>query len=120
MHLVQSLDNSAGSSYAFVGKQAVSEAIGGFYQAIDGMQHEFLSVHDQGSEAIVEANVNYTRKDGRRVVVRAATFFHRQGDLVDNLRVYLDTAPVKGVYRGSGKATWTARLELAPLEGAQK
>jgi ketosteroid isomerase-like protein len=93
-HLTDDVVVDWGNADPFVGKQAVAEAIGGFYQAIDGMQHEFLSVQDQGSEAIVEANVNYTRKDGRRVVVRAATFFHRQGDLVDHLRVYLDTAPV--------------------------
>jgi transglutaminase-like putative cysteine protease len=35
-------------------------------------------------------------------------------------RDYLDTAPVKGVYRGTGDATWTARLELAPLGGDQQ
>ena len=33
---------------------------------------------------------------------------------------YLDTAPVKGVYRGSGEATWTARLELGSLADAPR
>ena len=93
-HLTDDVVVNWGNADPFVGKQAVSEAIGGFYQAIDGMQHELVSVHDQGPETIVEANVNYTRKDGRHVRVRAATFFRRRGDLVDELRVYLDTAPV--------------------------
>jgi transglutaminase-like putative cysteine protease len=35
-------------------------------------------------------------------------------------RDYLDAAPVKGVYKGSGEATYTARLELEPLAGGQQ
>jgi ketosteroid isomerase-like protein len=78
----------------FVGKQAVAEAIGGFYQAIDAMQHELVNVYDEGNEKIVEADVHYTRKDGRRVRVRAMTVLRRRDDVVDQVRVFLDTAPV--------------------------
>lgn len=35
-------------------------------------------------------------------------------------RDYLDAAPVKGVYRGSGAVTWTAKLTLSPLSEQQQ
>jgi ketosteroid isomerase-like protein len=78
----------------YVGKEQVAAAISGFYQAIDGMQHELINVYELDGEAIAEANVFYTRKDGRRVRVAAMTVLRRVGELVSELRVYLDTAPV--------------------------
>jgi ketosteroid isomerase-like protein len=83
-----------GNNDPFIGKQALAEAIGGLYQAIAGMQHELVNHYDQGPEQIVEANVHYTRNDGRDVRVRAMTVLRRRDDLVDQLRVFLDTAPV--------------------------
>jgi ketosteroid isomerase-like protein len=79
----------------YVGKEQVGGAIGGFYEFIDGMQHELLQVYrGLDGEAIAEANVFYTRKDGQRVRVRAMTALRQAGELISELRVYLDTAPV--------------------------
>jgi ketosteroid isomerase-like protein len=93
-HLTDDVVVNWANADPFVGKKAVAEAIGGFYQAIDGMQHEFVNVYDEGDEKIVEADVHYTRKDGRRVRVRAMTVLRQRDDLVDEARVFLDTAPV--------------------------
>jgi ketosteroid isomerase-like protein len=93
-HLTDDVVVNWANADPFVGKAAVAEAIGGFYQAIDAMQHEFVNVYDEGPEKIVEANVHYTRKDGRHVRVRAMTVLRRRDDLVDEVRVFLDTAPV--------------------------
>ena len=93
-HLTDDVVVNWANADPFVGKKAVAEAIGGLYQAIDAMQHELVHVYDEGAEKIVEANVHYTRKDGRRVRVRAMTVLRRRDELVDEARVFLDTAPV--------------------------
>jgi hypothetical protein len=43
---------------------------------------------------ICELNVDYTRKDGPHVTVPCTSFLDRQGDLVDELRIYIDLEPV--------------------------
>jgi ketosteroid isomerase-like protein len=93
-HLTDDVVVNWANADPFVGKPAVAEVISGFWQAIDAMQHEFVNVYDEGAEQIVEANVHYTRKDGRRVRVRAMTVLRRRDELVDEVRVFLDTAPV--------------------------
>jgi ketosteroid isomerase-like protein len=82
------------NSDPYTGKAATADAIGGLYQAIDAMRHEFVNVYEEGAETIVEANVYYTRKDQRQVRVSAMTVLRRRDELVDEVRVFLDTAPV--------------------------
>ena len=43
---------------------------------------------------MLEANVEYLRKDGKSVTVPVVTVLERSGELVKSLRIYLDLAPV--------------------------
>ena len=43
---------------------------------------------------VMEAKIDYTRKDGNIVTVPAVTVLERQGELVKSLRIYMDVAPV--------------------------
>lgn len=78
-----------------VGKAQIRAAINAFWDTIHGLRHNFTHVH-QGANGvtIVEATVDYTRKDGAVVSARAASVLVRDGDLVTDLRVYVDLAPV--------------------------
>jgi ketosteroid isomerase-like protein len=77
-----------------VGKDEVAQAIGGFFQMIAGMRHDFVNVYTDGDATILEANIDYARKDGHHVTVPATSVLHRRDELVDQLRIYLDLAPV--------------------------
>lgn len=77
-----------------VGKEQVAQAIGGFWQMIGGLRHDIVNVYSDGDATIVEAEIDYARKDGNHVMVPATSILHRRGTLVDSLRVYLDLAPV--------------------------
>jgi len=77
-----------------IGKEQVAQAIGGFWQMIGGMRHEFVNVFTDGDATILEAQVDYARSDGNHVTVPSTAILHRRGQLVDSLRVYLDLAPV--------------------------
>lgn len=77
-----------------VGKEQVRAAIGGFFETVDGMQHDFVEVHTERDVTVLEADIEYTRKDGARVRVPSATVLHRPDQHVAHLRIYLDLAPV--------------------------
>jgi ketosteroid isomerase-like protein len=77
------------------GKDEVRESIGQFWTLIDGLEHTFLSVHEDGPTTVLESNIDYTRKDGQVVTVPCASVVDRAGDgKVSGLRVYIDLAPV--------------------------
>jgi ketosteroid isomerase-like protein len=83
-----------GNNPPAVGKEQVRQAIGGFFQSIGGMRHRFINVYEEGDTAILELEIDYTRKDGGQVSVPAMSVLHRRGELVDQLRIYVDVAPV--------------------------
>jgi ketosteroid isomerase-like protein len=83
-----------GNNPPAVGKDEVRQAIGYFWTLIGGLRHEFVNVFAEGDTTILEAEIDYTRKDGGHVTVPCTSILHRRGEFVDQLRVYLDLTPV--------------------------
>jgi ketosteroid isomerase-like protein len=83
-----------GNNPPAVGKQQIGEAIGGFFSMIGGLSHEFVNVWEQDGTTILEAVVHYRTKDDQHVAVPSVSLLHRQGDLVDSLRIHIDLAPL--------------------------
>ena len=77
-----------------VGRDAVRGAIGGFWQSINGLKHNFVNVYDQGATTVLEAHIDFTRKDGRITTVPCVSILERSGALVKSLRIFIDLAPV--------------------------
>jgi hypothetical protein len=77
-----------------VGHEAIQGAIGGLWDAIDGLRHRFVNVWDHGSTTILEAAVTYFRKDGKTVTVPCVSIIETRGGKVCELRVHIDLAPV--------------------------
>lgn len=81
------------------GPDQVRGAIGHFWETIGGLKHNIVNVwgNDDGT-AVVEANIDYTRLDGKVVVTPCVTLLHRAGDAeparVDQVRIFVDLAPV--------------------------
>jgi ketosteroid isomerase-like protein len=76
------------------GKDEVAQNIGQFWSLIGGLKHNFVNTWEVDGTTILELNVDYTRADGAHVSVPCTSFLHRDGELVDELRVYIDLAPV--------------------------
>jgi ketosteroid isomerase-like protein len=76
------------------GRQAVKEAVAGFFSTIDGLTHYIRNSWDDGDTAIVQADVEYRRKDGKTVTVPNADILIYDGDLVRDWQIYIDIAPV--------------------------
>ena len=76
------------------GKDQIGQAIGGLWGAIDGLRHERVNVWHVPDGAIQEAVVHYRTKGGTEVPIRNTSILHRVDDKVDNLRVYMDMAPL--------------------------
>jgi len=76
------------------GRAAVKEAVAGFFATIDGLTHHLRNVWEFGDTAIVQADVEYRRKDGKTVTVPNADILTYDGDLVRDWRIYIDITPI--------------------------
>jgi hypothetical protein len=76
------------------GKDEVRFAIGHFWEMIGGLKHHFVTVVQDGPTTVLEANIDYQRKDGQMVTVPCATLLHRQGEKVDQVKIFADLTPV--------------------------
>ena len=77
-----------------IGRDAVKEAVAGFFSTIDGLTHHILNSWDFGDTTIVQIDVEYRRKDGKTVITPNADILIFQGDLVSDWQIYIDVAPV--------------------------
>ena len=83
-----------GNAQTIVGRDAVVHGISDFWGAIKGLRHNFVQTWDEGDVEIVEVLVDYTRHDGKVVTVPCTSILRKRGDLVQDLRIYMDVAPV--------------------------
>jgi ketosteroid isomerase-like protein len=76
------------------GPDAIAGAIGQFWSSIKGLSHRFVNRWDQANEIILEVAVDYTRHDGKHVVLPCVSIVTPEGDKVKELRVFIDVAPI--------------------------
>ncbi len=77
-----------------VGHDQIKGAIGGLWDSIKGLRHDFKNSWPSGDGVVLEVAVTYHRKDGKDVVVPCVSILERQNDKVSELRVHIDLAPV--------------------------
>ena len=83
-----------GNAETVVGRDAVVRGIADFWGAIKGLRHNFVQTWEDGNVEIVEALIDYTRHDGRVVTVPCTSILRKRGDLLQDLRIYIDISPV--------------------------
>jgi len=76
------------------GREAVKEAVAGFFSSIDGLTHHILNVYESGETVIAQIDVEYRRKDGKSVTVPNVDILVFDGDLVRDWQIYIDVTPV--------------------------
>lgn len=85
-----------GNNPAAVGKEAIGQAIGGFWSMIGGLRHEQRNLwFVDGDTAVLEVLVHYTTRGGAEVSVPCVSILDRAEDgRVSSLRVHIDLAPL--------------------------
>jgi ketosteroid isomerase-like protein len=88
-----------GNADPAVGREAVEQAISGFFSMLGGVSHEITGEWSgswEGGEAkSVEADVVYTRKDGTRTPPLPVTSTIRMAaGSIKDYRVFMDPAPI--------------------------
>jgi hypothetical protein len=83
-----------GNADPIVGREAVKEAIEGFWTTIAGLKHNILNVWEVGDTSIVQIDVDYKRHDGKVVTVPNLDILVFDGDLVRDWQIYIDLTPV--------------------------
>jgi ketosteroid isomerase-like protein len=76
------------------GRAAVREVMLHFWSTIERMHHRFTNVFEVGDQALLEADVTYTRLDGSSVVIKCATVMRRRDGLVADQHIYIDLTPL--------------------------
>lgn len=76
------------------GWDEIRGAIGGLWGAIGGLRHDRRNLWSVHGGAVQEAVCTYTTKGGTEVPIAVTSILHRDGDKVDNLRIYIDMAPL--------------------------
>jgi ketosteroid isomerase-like protein len=94
IHLTPDVVFRFGNADPVSGRQAVREAVAGFFSTIDGLTHHIRNVWEFGDTIIVQADVEYLRKDGKTVTVPNADILVYDGELVRDWRIYIDLAPL--------------------------
>jgi ketosteroid isomerase-like protein len=93
-HLTEDVVFRFGNADPVTGRQAVREAVTGFFSTIGGLTHHLLNVWEFGDTTIVQIDVEYARKDGKVVTVPNADILTYDGDLVRDWQIYIDVAPI--------------------------
>ena len=93
-HLTPDVVFRFGNADPVTGREAVREAVAGFFSTIDGLTHHIRNVWEFGATTIVQIDVEYRRKDGKTVTVPNADILVYDGELVRDWRIYIDVAPV--------------------------
>jgi ketosteroid isomerase-like protein len=86
-----------GNNPPAVGREAIGQAIGGFWSMIGGLRHETRNLWfvNDGSTAVLEVLVHYTTHGGADVSVPCVSLLDKNADdLVTSLRVHIDLAPL--------------------------
>ncbi len=77
-----------------IGKQQVKSDISTFWSMLHKMEHTFQNVYIDDNHLLLEANITYTLKQGKSVVVPCLSVITRSGDLVKSLKIFIDLNPL--------------------------
>ncbi len=83
-----------GSNETTTGKEPVEQSLTHLWNALQSMSHTMTGLWIQDNVAIVEADVTYTRKDGKVVPLPAATIIRVENGKAFDVRVNMDINPL--------------------------
>ena len=79
-----------GSAPPVHGREAIREAVDGFFATIAGCRHTIRNSLSSGTTLVCEGEVTYRRHDGSELTVPFADIFEYDGDLIAEYKIYID------------------------------
>lgn len=73
-----------------VGKENIREAVGGFFQSIKGLSHNFEEIIESGNKVISPGVVTYTRHDDTTLSVKYCNIFTYVDNKIKGYDVFVD------------------------------
>lgn len=83
-----------GSMPAAEGRDAVREAVNGFFGTIKGLEHALHKVIQTGDTLVTEGVVTYTRHDDTAITLPFVDVFEYDGELISEYKIYMDIGPL--------------------------
>lgn len=83
-----------GSAPPVQGHAAIREAVEGFFASIAALKHNLKRRFGDGTAAVYEGEVAYTRHDGSAITLPFANVFEVDGGLISRYRIYIDIGPL--------------------------
>ena len=83
-----------GSAPAVVGREAIRDAVDGFFETVSGLDHTFSAPIVEADTLVFEGVVTYTRHDGSDISLPFANVFYMDGDRIHDYRIYTDIGPL--------------------------
>ena len=83
-----------GSAPPVQGREAVQEAVEGFFASIAGLSHSIDRTLAEGETLFLEGEVTYTRHDGSQIAIPFVDVFEYDGELIAEYKIYIDISPL--------------------------
>jgi len=83
-----------GSAPAVIGKEAIGEAVDGFFASIKGLRHEILETWSDAGTVICQGQATYTRTDDSKVTLPFVTIWRMRGERIKEYLIYIDIQPL--------------------------
>ena len=83
-----------GSALPVQGRDAVRDAVAGFFATIAGLSHKLSNTLAADGALICEGEVTYTRHDGSEVTLPFADFFELDDGRISHYKIYIDIGPL--------------------------
>ena len=84
-----------GSAPTAVGRDAIHEAVSGFFGTVKSLEHALTKSMEHGNTIVCEGDVTYTRHDDSTVTLPFANVFEVADDgLIAEYKIYMDIGPL--------------------------
>ena len=83
-----------GSAPPVQGREAIRQAVDGFFATIAGLSHELNKSLDGDGTLICEGEVTYTRHDESTITLPFADVFEFENGLISQYKIYMDIGPL--------------------------
>jgi len=85
-----------GNANPVIGKNAVREAVGGFFLSIKGLHHDVERAWDEEDAVLCHGNVTYTRHDSSTLRVPFADILSVRENLITEYLIFMDISELYG------------------------
>ena len=83
-----------GNAPALMGKDAIREALDGFFASLKGLRHRIIRTWTHPDAVICQGEVTYTRMDASEVTIPFVNVLGMADDHIAEYLIYIDMAPL--------------------------